>query len=219
MNKQVINLSLLLLISIFCSCNNPLHRHYSPATYEEDMQAIRNSDKLTDDELQAIAGYVLLARLSRKDITGERYDDIIEKIRSLRKNNEELSSRDVATKEARRKRLAPFLEVDLQDKTFSKKDNKDVLVFTISLKNTSSKKIKTVTGNLSITDLLEKPIHSLNVLLDEDISPGQTIIQTYNIDYNDADENDRRIRSKDIFDIKPIWNPEKIIFANGTLAE
>lgn len=217
---RIINLLLLILIVIiFCSCNNPLHRPYNPATYEEDMQAIQKSNKVNDEDLQTLAKYIMLAKLSGNDVTGKSYGDIIDKIKSLQQNNDELSNRDAMVKEAKRKRLSPFLEVNLQNKTFAKKNNKDVLVFTVIVKNTGTQKIKTVTGNLLVNDLMEKPIKNLSIFLDEDISPGQTLIKTYTIDYNDSDENDRRMRSKDFFDIRIVWNPEKIIFENGKLAE
>jgi hypothetical protein len=218
--RRIINLQLLLfIVIILSSCNNPLHRAYNPVTYEEDIQAIRESNKVTDEDLQILAKYIMLARLSGNDITGKSYDDLIGKIKSLRQSNDELNNRDAMEKEAKRKRLSPFVEVDLKNKTFAKENNKDVLVFTVVLKNTGTQKIKTVTGNLAINDLMEKPIKNLNIFLDEDISPGQAFTKTYTIDYNDADENDRRMRSKDLFDIRIVWNPEKIIFENGKLAD
>jgi hypothetical protein len=216
----IINLrSLLFFVIIFSSCNNPLHRTYNPATYEEDMQAIRKSNKVSDEDLKTLAKYILLAKLSGNDMTGKSYDDIIDKIKSLQKNNNELYNRDAMEKEAKRKRLSPFLEVNLQRKTFAKENNKEVLVFTVILKNTGTQKIKTITGNLRINDLMEKPVKSLSIFLDEDMSPGQILTKTYTIDYNDADENDRHMRSKDFFDIRIVWDPEKIIFENGKLAD
>jgi inorganic pyrophosphatase/exopolyphosphatase len=192
---------------------------YNPATYEEDMEAIRKSNKVSDEDLQSLAKYIMLAKLSGNNVTGKSYDDIIDKIKSFQQNNDELNNRVAIGKEAKRKRLSPFLEVNLQNKTFAKKNNIDVLVFIVILKNTGPQKIKTVTGNLTINDLMEKPIKNLSILLDEDIAPGQTLTKTYTIDYNDADENDRRMRSNDFFDVRIMWNPEKIIFENGKLAE
>ena len=53
----------------------------------------------------------------------------------------------------------------------------------------------------------------------EIILPGQTLTKTYTTDYNDADENDRRLRSNDSFNLRIVWNPEKIILENGKLIE
>lgn len=218
--NRTINLKLLLFFSIiFASCNNPLHRTYSPATYDEDMQAIRKSNKVSDEDLEILAKYILLAKLSGNNVTGKSYDDILDKIKSFQQKNDEINTRKAIEKEAKRKRLSLFLDVNLQNKSFTKVNNKNVLIFTVSLKNTGTLKIKTVIGNLAINDLMEKPIKNVNIFLDEDISSGQTIIKTYKITYNDADENDRRIRSNDMFDMWAVWNPEKIIFDNGNLAE
>jgi len=216
----MINLQLLLFaVIIFSSCNDPLHRTCNPATYEEDIRAIRKSNKASDEDLQTLTKYIMLAKLSGNDVTGKSYDDLIDKIKSLRQNKDALNNRDALEKEARRQRLSPFLEVNLQNKTFARKNNRDVLLFTVALKNTGTQKIKTVTGNLRINDLMEKPVKNLSIFLDEDISPGQILTKTYTIDYNDADENDRRMRSKDFFDIRIVWDPEKIIFDNGKLAD
>ena len=206
---------LLFLLFILCSCNNPLHRTYSPSTYEEDMQAIRKSNKISDEDLQNLARFIVLANLSGNDITGKSYDDILDKIKSFQQNNDQLNNKNELEKEARRKRLSPFLEVSLQKKDFLKKGNKQVLQFTIGFKNTSQQKIKTVTGNFVINDLLEKPIKTISILLDESILPGGTLTKIYTVDYNDGNENDRRMRAKDIFDIRTVWDPEKIIFEKG----
>lgn len=215
-----LNLRLVIFfIIIFASCNNPLHRTYSPATYEEDMQAIRKSDKVSDEDLEILAKYIILAKLSGNDVSGKSYDDILDIMKSFQQKNDELNNRDDIEKEAKRKRLSPFLEVKLQKKTFTKANNKNVLVYTVSVKNNGTLKIKTVTGNLTLNDFMGKPITNLNIFLDEDISHGQILTKIYNIDYNDDNENDRRIRSKDLFDIRAVWNPEKIIFENGKLSE
>ena len=61
----MINLRLFLfIVIIISSCNNPLHRTYNPATYEEDIQAIRKSNKVSDEDLQTLAKYIMLAKLS-----------------------------------------------------------------------------------------------------------------------------------------------------------
>jgi len=210
---------LIIITVVFGSCNSPLHRAYSPATYEEDMKALRSSNKVSDEDLQTLAKYVMLARLSGHDLTGQTYEDMIDKIKSLQQNNSELHNREAMEKEARRIRLSPFLQINLKDKTYGKKNSNNVLVFTVLFKNTGARKIKTVTGNLVMNDLMGKPIKKLPVFLDEDILPGQSLIKIYTSDYNDSDESDRRMRSKDLVDIRAVWDPEKIIFDDGLLAE
>ena len=210
---------LLLAAFIFSSCNNPLHRTYSPETYEDDMQAIRMGNKVSDEDMKTLANYIILAKLAGTDLRGKSYGDLLEKITDFRQNNDALSGRQAMENESKRIRMSPFLKVSLQSKTFSKKNNKEVLVFVVTFNNTGNQKIKTITGNLAINDLMEKLIKNIAIFLDEDILPGQTVTKTFTTDYNDSDENDRRVRSNDSFNLRIVWNPEKIIFENGKLIE
>jgi hypothetical protein len=221
MQKRRSKFLLLFLFSviIFSSCNNPLHRIYRAATYEDDMEAIRKSNKVSDEDLEILNKYIMLVKLSGKDISGKSYDEILDRIKTFQQKNNELSSSDALVKDAKRQRLSPFLEVKLQNKTFTKLDNKNVLAYKVSFKNTGTLKIKTITGSLVFNDVLGKPIKNLNIFLDEDIAPKETISKTYNTDYNDADENDKSIRSKDVLDVRVVWNSDKIIFENGRIAE
>jgi hypothetical protein len=215
-----INLYLLLFAAfIFSSCKNPLHRTYSPETYEDDMQAIRMGNKISDEDLKSLANYIILAKLAGTNLRGKSYEDLLEKIIAFRQNNDTVSGRETMENESKRIRMSPFLKVSLQSKTFSNKNNKEALVFIVIFTNTGNQKIKTITGNLAINDLIEKLIKNLAIFLDEDILPGQTLTKTYTIDYNDADENDRRLRSNDSFNLRIVWNPEKIILENGKLIE
>lgn len=215
-----INVKLLFVAILFLiSCNNPLHRTYSASTYESDMEAIRKSDKVSDEDAILLTQYIVLAKLAGNSVEGKTYDDLLDKIKNFQQKTSELSAKETFEKEAKRKRLYPLLEVNLLDKTFTKLGNKNVIAYTVSFKNTGRIKIKTIQGKLVINDLMEKPVTSLNVLLDEDIMPERTLRKIYKIDYNDSDENDRRMRSKDLFDIRAVWDPEKIIFDNGQLAQ
>jgi hypothetical protein len=217
---KAIDLYLLLFaVFIFSSCNNPLHRTYSPETYEDDMQAIRMGNKINDEDLKNLANYIILAKLAGTDLRGKSYEDLLEKITAFRQNNEALSGRQAMENESKRIRMSPFLRVSLQSKTFSNKNNKEALVFIVVFTNTGNQKIKTITGNLAINDLMEKLIKNLPIFLDQDILPGQTLTKAYTTDYNDADENDRRLRSNDSFNLRIVWNPEKIILENGKLIE
>ncbi len=220
--KKLQNIFIKLLaisIFIFASCKSPINRTYRPQTYEEDMLEIQKSNKISNEDLQLIAKYILLAKLSGNDITGKSYDDILDRIKSFQLKNNEVSNRKDLENDARRKRLSPFLEVNLESKVFEKVKYKDVMVYTVKLRNISSKKIKTITGNLTINDLLEKPMKKLDIFVDEDILSGQTLTKKYTPVYNNADENDLRMRSKSLLEMHIVWNPEKIIFENGGMAE
>ncbi len=217
--QNILTTLLAMAIFAFVSCNNPMDRTYSPQTYEEDMQEIQKSKKVSEVDLQLMAKYILVVKLSGNNISGKTYDDILNKIKSLQQQNDNASNMQAVETDGRRKRLSSFLEVNLQNKVFTKVQNKDAIIYTVKLKNISSQKIKTVSGNIVINDLLEQPVKSLNIFVDEDILPGRTLTKTYTPLYNNADENDLRMRSKDLLEMRMVWNPQKIIFENGSLAE
>ena len=221
MSKPQNILTMLLAIAIFAfvSCNNPMHRTYNSQTYEEDMQEIQKSKKVSQTDLQLMAKYILLVKISGNDISGKTYDDILSKIKSFQQQNDNASNMQEMEENGRRKRLSSLLEVNLQHKVFTKVQNKDAIIYTVKLKNISSQKIKTITGNIVINDLLEQPVKNLNIFVDEDILPGRTLTKTYTPAFNNADENDLRMRSKDLLEMRVVWNPQKIIFENGSLAE
>jgi hypothetical protein len=136
MQKRRSKILLLLLFSfiIFSSCNNPLHRTYSAATYEDDIEAIRKSNKVSDEDLEILNKYIMLVKLSGNDITGKSYAEILDKIKTFQQKNNELSESDALVKDAKRQRLSPFLEVKLQNKIFTKMNNKMCSLIAFRLK-------------------------------------------------------------------------------------
>ena len=77
----------------------------------------------------------------------------------------------------------------------------------------------TPVGSISINDLLERQIKKIDILLDEDLVKNGRVQKKIRVPYNPADENDQRIRSKDLTDLRIEWNPEKIIFTDGQVAQ
>jgi uncharacterized repeat protein (TIGR01451 family) len=115
--------------------------------------------------------------------------------------------------------MSSLLTVKLTDKIFSKVNNKDCFTYTVTFQNTSSKNIKMVLGNISVNDLLDREIKNIPILLEEPVRPGAILKKNYTVDYERANENDERMRSKDLVDLRVVWNPVKIIFEDGTRAE
>ena len=206
-------------LAIFCSCNNPLTKSYSPETYEDDMQAIRQSNKVNDDEAELLAKYIVVSRLAGNDLSGKSYGDMLDRIKEIRSNNDNILAQTKNEEQMKREKMEPLLKVNLVEKNFSKIDNKDCLTYTVMFQNTSGKNIKTVIGNIRLNDVLEKEIKKVDILLEDELKTGATFKKVYIVQYDAGNENDKRIRSKDITDLKIEWNPEKIVFDNGRSME
>lgn len=208
----------LLLGIIFSGCQDPLNRTYHAQTFEEDMQEIRHS-KIDDDDLELLAQTIFVSKLAGTDLKGKTYRDILEKVKSIRKAGKDLAEHDKLLQEARSKRLKPFLAVNLLDKSFIRINEHDYLVYKLSFKNLSASNIRTVTGNIEVNDLLDKPIKKINILLDEKLAAHSSLQKNYQVEYSYENEQDKRIRTKDLSGMRISWNPEKIIFENGHMEQ
>lgn len=209
---------LALIAVAFSSCRGPLSKTYSPETYEDDMQAIRKSDKVNDGDIELLAKYIIVSRLAGNKLEGETYDDILDRIKTIQKNNDDLLDQQKSEEEYNRQKFARFLRVSLPEKGFSKIESKDHLTYTVVFTNTSGRNIKMVIGSIMINDLLEKEIKKIDIMLDEPLKTGATFKKIFAVAYNHANENDQRIRMKDLIDTRVEWNPKEIVFDEGTAA-
>lgn len=200
-------------------CNNPLNRTYSAATCEQDIQDIRQSDKVSDEDIILLAKYMAISRLSGNSNEGKTYEEMLDDIKKIRQSGIDNADQQKNSELVKRQHLQPFLNVALIEKKFSKVNNKDCMIYTISFQNTSTESITTIVGNIRLDDLMEKEIKKIDILLDQDLKPNAILKKTYTLRYDHSNDKDQRIRLKDLADIKVEWNPDKIIFENGRLAE
>lgn len=220
MKSNTIPKWIILFFLIFSgSCHNPLQKIYRPSTYEKDIQEIRKSDKVNNEDLEVLIKYIVVARVSGNDLSGRTYEDILNRIKTFQQENEKIDVREDMEKEARRNRLSSHLEASILKKEYSNKEGKEIMIYTITLKNISSQKIKTITGNFLLNDLLGRPVKELNIFFDEEITPGQILTKIVTMPYHDADATDQRVRGKDLIDMRVVWNPEKIILEDGSLLQ
>ena len=196
-----------------------MDKTYNTATYVQDIAAIRESNKVSYEDIELLTKYIALSKIAGKDLQGKTYDEILEKIKEIRKTNTDQTDRINMEKDAMRERMRPYLKVNLTDKIFAKVNNKDCFTYTVTFQNASFKNIKMVVGNISLNDLLDREIKNIQIVLDEELFPNSIVKKTYTVAYDAGNENDIRIRSKELVDLRILWNPQKIIFKDGTVAE
>ena len=209
-----------LVFSMFLfSCNNPLSKTYSLKTYNEDMQAIRESKKISYEDEDLLNKYIVVSQLAGNDMEGKTYDEILDRIKNIRKANGNETEQQKMEQEQKRERMSNILAVNLVEKKFITEKNKDWLIYTVSFRNISDQNINIVVGKLSINDLLDRQIKQIEIVLDEEIPKNGIIKKVFTTPYNPINENDKVIRLKDITDLRMQWNPEKIIFSNGQVLQ
>ena len=196
-----------------------MDKTYSTATYIQDIANIRESNKVSYEDIELLTKYIAISKIAGNDLDGKTYSEILEKIKGIRKANTDMADKMKMEKDAMRQRMSSYLSVNLSGKLFSKVNNKDCFTYTVTFNNTTSKGIKMVVGSISLNDLLDREIQNIQIVLDEELPANSVLKKMYVIGYDAGNENDKHIRAKELVDLRVLWNPEKIIFKDGTIAE
>ncbi|MDY2588199.1 hypothetical protein [Winogradskyella aquimaris] len=213
------SLLLILTIVISFSCSTPLDKKYSDETFEADLKEIKEDGKLSEDDAMTLAGWIVRAKLKGENLEGKSYNEIIKEAKNYKKEQELLTEKAKLEEVEKRQRMGQVLIVALYDKGYEKYDYKDYLTYSFAFENKSNKDIRAFKGTISIQDLFNSEIKSISLTIDDPINAGSVFKGTYTTDYNQFRDEDVRLRNKDLEDIKVVWTPEKILFADGTSME
>ncbi|WP_299215893.1 hypothetical protein [uncultured Dokdonia sp.] len=208
-----------LLFLVFQSCSSPLDKKYNEDTLEIDAKEIKESDKLSEEDAEILAGWILKSKLTNDDLEGKTYAEIIDEAKLYKKEQEELAEKIKAEEEANRQRLGASLTVAMYNKGFKKYDYQEYLTYDFVFENKSKKDIRAFKGSVSIRDLFDVEIKSINLTVDDKIEAFKILKASYTSDYNQFRDEDTRLRNKDMDDVKIVWTPEKIIFTDGSILE
>lgn len=216
MKKTLLFLS---LIGILISCSGPLDKKYNEETLADDAKKIKEKGNLSDNDIQIMAGWILKAKMTDEKLEGKSYGEILEEAKDYKKEQEKLAEKAKKEEEEKRQRLGSALTVALYDKGYKKQDYEDYLTYSLAFENKTDKDIRAFKGSISINDLFDTEIKSINLTIDDIIKSNQTFKATYTTDYNQFRDEDKRLKSKNLTDLKVVWTPEKIIFTDGTILE
>jgi predicted ATP-dependent protease len=216
----------LFAIIILASCSSPMNNKYSDATLENDLKAIREANALDSTEMNLLAMYFVRAKLLNENIDGKSYNEILTeaKIAKQKQEEEERIQKELAEKakkeeEARIARLKNALTVTIFDKGYAEYDYQEYITYKFAFENKTDKEITAFTGQLIFTDLFDKEIKSLNLTYDDGVAASSVKNYSATTDYNQFMDEDQLLKSKNLKQIKLVWKPEKILFADGTTLE
>lgn len=79
--KRFSFLPALIMITLFISScgSSPLNRTYSDANFVLDAKAIKESKKLTDEDMELLARYIVRAKFSGEKLESMTYADMLKK--------------------------------------------------------------------------------------------------------------------------------------------
>ncbi|GJQ22125.1 MAG: hypothetical protein HBSIN02_24800 [Bacteroidia bacterium] len=234
LNNLTIRFSWIVVLSAFVlSCENVKDKKISEATMEQDIQKIRDSKQLSDEEMKLLASYIIRAKagalfggseLSMDKTVGQMIEEQ-RKWETERKIEEE-KQKQLAEEAAREEeRLAELLRnavsVALYKKSLEKADYRsgvysDYFLFGYVFKNLTKKTIRGFTGTIQFNDIFDKEIMKSNLSIDEPLAPNSTKRWQGTLDYNQFMDTHRKLANTDLENIKMVWLPDKVLFTDGT---
>jgi hypothetical protein len=220
------SLLFLTLLCFLASCNKPLDKAYNKATMSEDLLAISKSGETDSTEVFMLAMNVAASELTGEKHEGKTYRQILNEAREKRakldaeeKKQEELAKVAKLEEEKRIARLNESLRVTVFEKGFIKLDYEDYLTYKFAFQNSTDKEIRAFKGTVIFNDLFDVKISELSLTYDKGVPAGKIINYDASSDYNQFQDSDNLLKSKDLKDMKIVWVPEKILFKDGSTLE
>jgi hypothetical protein len=92
----------------------------------------------------------------------------------------------------------------------------DQIVLKCVYQNSSTKDIRAFRGNVLFTDLFGSEIFTSNLTISDPIKAGTKGTWNGVIEYNQFLRPHQQLKNTELKDMKVVWNPESVIFADGS---
>lgn len=217
---------LIAALFLFVSCSSPMENKYSEETFEKDLKEIKEANALDSNEASLLVMYFMRAKFKGDNLDGKTYKQILEEAKELKakeieeeKEQKELAEKVRKEKEEKMALLKEVVTVSLVDKGYGEYNYQDYISYEFAFENKTDKNITAFTGQVTFTDLFDKEIKKLKLTYDDGIKAKTVIKYNASTDYNQFMDDDKLLKSKKIEQIKMVWEPEKILFSDGTTLE
>ena len=218
-----------IIIASLLSCNNPLSKVYTEEGFMLDMVEIRESNG--QETVDKITTYVMQQAMKSafdedadNTLVGKTYEELLQQAIVL--------AEEMKAKEEEEKRLAD--EERLRIKNLQLKIAESVtfavtkkgyyegqygypknITFSFSFKNKTNRDIAGIKGKLTFFDMFDEKITVINLSYDDGIRANKIAVYKAQIDYNDFESDDKKLRDTELTKLKHLWEPEQLIFSDG----
>jgi hypothetical protein len=210
--------------ALLLGCSSPLNKKYSEKTIQEDV--IELQKELDSLEVKIIFGSIIRLGLAQKNLTTMTYGEILKDGKSWKAEQDKIDAEEkalqkkVASEEAKKiSKLKNAVLVTCIKKGYVEVEYQDYITYSFAIKNKSNKDIRAVKGDIVFTDLFDEKIKNFSFTYDQTVKAGTSAIWEATTTYNQFMDDDVRLKSKELKDIKLVWKPIKIIFSDGTTLE
>lgn len=233
MKRELVIPTTLLTLVIGCA-QDPRSVRVTDANKDKFVEEIKELRGLTVEESRLLFAFLMRHNVSSglgqtpPSLVGKTVSDLIAEQRAFEtdaKKREEGQARLGAEAKAKEEALAAELRKAINftvfEKGFVESDAmagrfKDFITIKCAYENTSPKDIRAFTGAIRFTDLFDKPIFESSLTISDPIKTGSKATWTGSIDYNQFQDAHRTLRNTDLKDMKLVWVPKSIIYADGT---
>ena len=224
--KKVI---LLLAAVLMFSCSDPLSKKYDSETVLKDIVELK--EKLDTNQMAAIGNQ--LFRKKEIELAGKSYKQILEdgekwaaeqkliKKRQERLEIEKKRLEEKAQKEAKQRidSMVNSVSVAVFDKGYAEGDFEKYIKISYQCINKSGKDIAGILWRISVMDMFGKEIGRFALEVTDGIKADKTINKDRYYDYSSYDPDNVKIVDTDIKKLKFEYEPQQIIFTDGTSIE
>jgi hypothetical protein len=235
MRTLVGNLSIAAIL-VTCGCAKDPHSiRITDKNKDTLLEEAKDMKGLTVQEVQLLLGYELRSKMSNVfgaanhgEFVGKTVGELLEALKKQARDEKlETDKQSRLAQEAKAKEDAIATELRKSiDLTVFAKDYvpsdfqagrlKDFITLKVAYQNTSAKDIRAFKGTVQYTDLFGSEIYSSRLTISDPVKAGQKGQWSGVIEYNQFIHAQQQLRNTDLKDMKVIWKPASVIFADGT---
>ena len=215
---------------LLCGCGkDPRQVRITDKNRDTFLRDIKDMKGLTVEE----AGLLMTAQLSDgmrkafggedRQIVGKTVGELLVELKKEAadrevesKKQERLAAEARAKEEARISELRKAITLAVVSKGFQKADYEEYINITVAYENMAGRDIRAFEGKIQFTDLFGKEIYESGVTISNPVRAGEKGTWRGSIKYNQFIDSDKALRFTALSDMKVVWKPSGILFADGT---
>lgn len=227
---RVLTCLLVIVLLHLAACSSVKSKKITAENKDKILEEIKNSKELTVEETQLLMGYVMrhgvakgFGRDDQLPLEGKTIGEIIDAQRQWAEGvkvketaEKETREKAKAAEEKQRGALLQALSVTLYDKGFTNVSYQDYITMKFSYENTAGKDVRGFKGTVVFKDLFGDEIKSVSLKEDNVLKAGETKRVERTLDYNQFMKDDTRLKNTTLDNLKVEWQPETIMFADGS---
>jgi len=222
MKKALLFASILSLLS----CSNPMNKKYNEKNLEKDIREIADKNKISKEDSELLAGWLVLAKLGNKDLTGKTYQNILDEAKAYKKEQNDIETKAKEEEKAKEEKMKNAATISIYEYQYVPADRgnyelQDYHRFKYAIKNKSSNEIKALKFHFKIYNSLGDEIgngYEISVT-DNRIAPQAIYNGSVLFDSNSYNSDDSKIINAKFEDLRFDIVIDKIVYEDNTTLE